>query len=61
MPPQMGRQTVKMVKAVREVEVSHHKDMAIQEDHKKEINQRRSHSNADGTTKDDKNSEISRK
>ena len=43
MPPQMGGQKVKMVKAVPEVEVSHHKEMVNQGDHKKEINQKRSH------------------
>ena len=38
-----GDKTVKMAKAVLEVEVSHHKEMVSQGDPKKEINQKRSH------------------
>ena len=37
-----GDKTVKMAKAVLEVEASHHKEMVNQEDPKKEINQKRS-------------------
>ena len=53
--------TVKMVKAVPEVEVSRHKEMAIQEDHKKEINQKRSHQTLTAQQKMIRTAKITRK